>query len=343
MASVETTPILEERPRLGSEALSNRPSGTSHQGIRREVIGLFAANILTLLVVGLSFVVYSKLLSPSEFGLYAAGLSAATLLTLILDGGLKTTIIKLGAELPRDEESSIAVLMVAVSVGLIVILLALKQPLLALRPNIKHDTEFLFFFVGIALFSYPFVTLPTARLERRLKYGHIAWIESIATITEKCVPVLLLVFTRAGIYSFIWALLASRVLRAAILARFHRVSLLGLSWSGFSRSLRHVREGAWIQAGTVSSVIRDNLHVLLVGPFFGKEWIGYYAWSFQISLIGSQIFAQIAARVSLPLLAQTSSFQAFLRLPRLNRQPDWYLRRATFHVLSLVARLAFSI
>jgi O-antigen/teichoic acid export membrane protein len=56
-------------------------------------------------------------------------------------------------------------------------------------------------------------------------------------------------------------------------------------------------------------VIRDNLHTLLVGPLFGKEWIGYYAWAFQICLVSSQVFAQISARVSLPLLAQAKSFQ----------------------------------
>jgi len=58
-----------------------------------------------------------------------------------------------------------------------------------------------------------------------------------------------------------------------------------------------------------SSVARDNLHILLVGPLFGKEWIGYYAWALQICLVSSQVFAQISARVSLPLLAQAGSFQ----------------------------------
>jgi O-antigen/teichoic acid export membrane protein len=178
-----------------------------------------------------------------------------------------------------------------------------------LRPEIKHDAKFVVLFVGIALLFYPFITLPTAKLERGLKYGHIAWIESLGTIIERGGPALLLLFTKTGIYSFVWALLISRVLRAAILARFHPISLWAGSWAGFSSSLRHLREGAWIQAGTISSVARDNLHTLLVGPFFGKEWIGYYAWALQICLVSSQVFAQISARVSLPLLAQAGSFE----------------------------------
>jgi len=283
--------------------------GLLPEGFHRRVIGLFAANVLTVVVVGLSFIAYSKILTPQEFGLYAVGLSAATLLALILDGGLKTTIIKLDTELPEEEESSIAVLMLVVSVGLILLLVAGERTLLAMRPGISQDARFITLFVGIALLFYPFVTLPTAKLERSLEYGHIAWIESLGMVVERGAPALLLVFTKLGIYSFVWALLASRILRALVLARFHAVSLIRASRSGFLKSLRHLREGAWIQAGTISSVARDNLHTLLVGPFFGKVWIGYYAWALQICLVSSQIFAQISARVSLPLLAQAGSFE----------------------------------
>src|SRR5258707_3235066 len=99
--------------------------------MRRRIIGLFAANILTFAVVGLSFIAYSKLLSPPEFGLYAVALSVATLLALVLDGGLKTSIIKMEQELSVEQESSIAVLMLAGSAVLILALIALQHPLLS--------------------------------------------------------------------------------------------------------------------------------------------------------------------------------------------------------------------
>jgi O-antigen/teichoic acid export membrane protein len=285
------------------------PQPNEPLGIHRRVIGLFAANVLTLLVVGLSFLAYSRLLDPSQFGLYAVALSAATLLALVLDGGLKTTIIKLPLAISTEEESSIAVLMVLVSVGLLLLLLAAERPLLAMRPGITQDARFITFFVGIALLFYPFITLPTAKLERDLEYGHIAWIESLGTIIERGGPAVLLLFTHLGLYSFVWALLVSRIMRVSILASFHRLFLFRGTWPAFSSSLRHLREGAWIQAGTISAVARDNLHVLLIGPLFGKIWIGYYAWALQICLVSSQIFAQISARVSLPLLAQADTFQ----------------------------------
>jgi O-antigen/teichoic acid export membrane protein len=296
------------------DELLGEPEQNPPQDIHRRIVGLFAANLLTLVVVGLSLVAYSKLLDPAEFGLYAVALSVATILTLVLDGGLKTTIIKSESELSPQEESSIAVWMVLVSVALLLILVVAEGPLLALRPGIKHDAKFVTIFVGIALLFYPFVTLPTANLERKLRYGQLAWIESLGMVVERGGPALLLVLTGGGIYCFVWALLASRILRAVILAQFHRISFLSVSWVGFLDSLHHLREGAWIQVGAISAVVRDNLHTILVGPLCGKDWIGYYAWALQICLVSSQLFAQISARVSLPLLAQAQDFDR--RWPR---------------------------
>jgi len=277
--------------------------------MRRRIMGLFAANMVTFAVVGLSFIAYSKLLSPPEFGLYAVALSAATLLALVLDGGLKTSIIKMEQELSVEQESSIAVLMLGVSAVLILALTALQHPLLSRHAEIKHDVRFIVLYVGIALFFYPFVTLPTAQLERKLEYGHIAWIESVGMILERGAPALFLIWTGAGIYSFVWALILSRIFRTTVLSGFHAIKPWRASLSAVEKSLGLLREGGWIQFGMISSVVRDNLHTLLVGPFFGKEWIGYYAWALQICLVSSQLFVQLASRVSLPILAQADGFK----------------------------------
>lgn len=299
---------------VGSAPPASAHAARPMPGIQRRVIGLFAANLLTLSIVGVSFFAYSRLLSPPEFGLYAVALSSATLLVLVLDGGLKTTIIKTNEPLSSAEEASIAIWMVGVTAVLVAGLVLLENPLFASKPGVMHDAKFVTVFVGTALLFYPFVTLPTAKLERDLRYGEIAWIESLGTIVERAGPALLLVLTKGDIYSFYWALLISRILRTVALLRYHRINLLGVSRAGMQGSLRHVKEGAWIQIGAISSVVRDNLHTLLVGPLCGKEWIGYYAWALQVCLVCSQLFAQISARVSLPLMAREEGFEQ--RWPR---------------------------
>jgi O-antigen/teichoic acid export membrane protein len=77
-----------------------------------------------------------------------------------------------------------------------------------------------------------------------------------------------------------------------------------------------VRKGLGIQAGGAGALVRDNLHVLLVVPFFGKAWAGYYTWGYQLGFVLSQAFVQVCSRISLPLLAQASSFEERWRICR---------------------------
>jgi O-antigen/teichoic acid export membrane protein len=72
--------------------------------------------------------------------------------------------------------------------------------------------------------------------------------------------------------------------------------------------LQFLREGAWYQLGMGSSLLRDNLHLLIIGPLFGSAWVGYYAWGLQLCMMASQVFVQISARVSVPIAAQSASF-----------------------------------
>jgi O-antigen/teichoic acid export membrane protein len=60
--------------------------------------------------------------------------------------------------------------------------------------------------------------------------------------------------------------------------------------------------GLQFQLASLASMLRDNLHLLVVGPVFGRELAGLYAWVMQLCGITSQVFVQTASRVSLPWL-----------------------------------------
>jgi O-antigen/teichoic acid export membrane protein len=277
--------------------------------MREKILNLFAANTFSYLMIGLSFVVYSRQLSPGEFGAYGTAFASATMLALVLDGGLKTTIIKMQREVTDTEEATVLWLMLLGALIITLFLYELQRPLSLWWPQVNRDYRFVVSFVGVSLIFYPLITLPTARLERRLSYSHIAWIESSSMLLERGSPALILLWFHSGVYSFLWALVLSRIFRVAALSRFHRTAIWLASFEQARQAFHLLGEGSWIQLGTLSNVARDNLHVLLVGPFFGKEWIGIYTWALQVCQISSQAFVQISARVALPVFAQSGSFQ----------------------------------
>lgn len=281
----------------------------SPTNLKKGVISLFISYIISFIAIGLSYIAYSKLLSPKEFGLYSIALAIGMFGTLVLDGGLKTTIIKERDAVSYEEQATLSFIMCVLSLLLLAIIALLKNPLAHFYPSVQEDYQFLTMFAAVILISYPFMVMPTAALERKLQYRTIGWIESTYFILERGSPVFFWVWTNQGMYSFVWGLLLGRGFRVISLNYFCRTCIRVPAFSQIRRVLRLVKEGSWYQVAAGFAQVRDNLHVLLVGPMFGKEWVGYYAWGFQLCLIASQAFVQISARVSLPMFAQAENFE----------------------------------
>jgi len=272
--------------------------------MRNKIIALFLSQSFVFAAIGISYLVYSRILSVEQFGLYSVALVIGSFATLILDGGLKATIIKHPADLTKKEEGTLFFLMACLSLFLIVTLFASHAIFAIYFPGLKQDYSFLVIFSGIYLVSYPLISIPTATLERRLEYGHIAWIEAVGMAFERAGPAMLLVYSHYGMSSFLWALFVGRAFRIGALMMFYRPGFHIPVTKDIGAAFHLIQEGSWLQIATGASLLRDSMHVLLVGPMFGKVWVGYYAWALQLSMIASQVFVQLSSRVSLPLFSQ---------------------------------------
>src|SRR2546430_15571167 len=81
--------------------------------VRRSVVSLFLANAVSFATLGLSYLLYSRLLSPVQFGLYSTALVIGTFGQLILDGCLKNTIINASIPPDRDQQGTVVFLLAA--------------------------------------------------------------------------------------------------------------------------------------------------------------------------------------------------------------------------------------
>jgi O-antigen/teichoic acid export membrane protein len=276
--------------------------------MRRHLLPLLAANLIAFASVGLSYFIYSRLLTAQQFGAYAAALAIGNLFVLILDGGVKTSIIKHAISLSREEESSVFTSMIVFAVLLLLALYLGQNAIRHFYPGTGDQTTFVSLFAAVYLLTYPWICISTASLERDLAYSQLAWIESTGVVLERGAPALFLVSTRLGLGSFVVGLAIGRIARVALLGRLHPVSM-GWQFKKTFPSIRLLlREGFVYQLGGAASVVRDNLHVIVVGPLYGSLWVGYYAWGLQLCTISSQVFVQISARVSLSVIAKAMPF-----------------------------------
>lgn len=287
--------------------MRSNPPTTAHQ-LKKRVGTLFVAYTLSFVVVGLSYIGYSKLLLPEQFGLYSIALTIATFATLVLDGGLRSIIIKSSHDLSGEEQRTLVFLVSAFALFIVVVMVLLKSTVVYLAPSASVDYTFLATFAAAYLLSYPFIFVPTAALERRLEYGKIAWIESIGVVFERGFPVLFIWWAELGMYAFVVGSILGRLFRVVCLGLFVAPKIHVPSFDQIRSITALIKEGWWYQTATGASLVRDNLHVFIIGPWYGKEWVGYYGWAVQLCMIASQAFVQISSRISLPLFAQAINF-----------------------------------
>jgi PST family polysaccharide transporter len=277
--------------------------------VRRSVLSLFTANAVSYATLALSYLVYSRLLAPAQFGLYSTALVIGAFGQLILDGGLKNTIIKAQDPPDREQQGTVVFLMAASSVVLVVALALGGQPIGRFYPAARQDYQFLAIFGAVYLLSYPWLAMPTAFLERGFAYRRVALIESVGQVLERALPALFLILTPLGMTSFLVGVVLGRGFRVVAFNVAYRAAVHVPTWAQVRDAAHLVREGAWLQLGTFVSQVRDSLHVLIVGPLFGQVWVGYYGWCMQLAVVTSQAFVQISARVSVPMFAQSTGFE----------------------------------
>lgn len=263
-----------------------------------------AANAVALAVVALSYILYSRLMTPAEFGLYAGALAVAKLGQTILDGGLKIALIKHQASVSPGVLR--ALFIGSAGSGFIALaLLAITVCTLAALTNFGSGNALFFSAYGAAYFlTYPFLFIPLAQLERQQRFIPVASAEMLGVSIEYALPALLWLWIAPGFWSFILAAWIGRSLRTGIVLGVcdDRSWLTRSAAPQWRESKVLLREGLGLQMAVSLSLLRDNIHLLLVGPWFGKEWAGLYAWALQMCAVASQVFVQTATRVALPAL-----------------------------------------
>jgi PST family polysaccharide transporter len=272
--------------------------------LKRGVIAMTAANTVALIAVAASYILYSRLLTPAEFGIYAGALAIAKLGQTILDGGLKIAIVKNHETITPG--SLRALFIGSAGAGVVATLLLACTVFTASEIGLLEHSNALFFAAyGAAYFlTYPFLFIPLAQLERRQNFTPVARAEMLGVTVEYGLPAMLWLWVAPGFWSFILAAWVGRCLRTGLvlLASADRSWLTRVAAPQWRESKALLKEGAGLQVAVSLSLLRDNIHLLLVGPWFGKEWAGLYAWAMQMCAVASQVFVQTATRVALPAL-----------------------------------------
>lgn len=297
------------------------------------VVAMFLRQFVVMPVSLVATIFLARLLQPQDFGLYAIANFWIAIIMGVRDLGFGAALIQQKSEPQRDEWNTMFAFQSLVVVVTVAGLYVLARPLTTwydMDPRLTWVIRGLSLVLLIGLMG----SVPNVMLERRLAYDVIAPIDVAATVLFHVTAVALALFGY-GVWSFIYAAIAGELVRTMLL--FWRSAWRpGFSWNGtFLHSA--LKFGGLYQLGGLTSLLRDNIAPLLAGPLFGVAAVGYLKWAERTAYLASQVFTQIATRVSFPSLSRLQE-----NPPEVGRAVEKmlrYLMLATVPALAVTAAL----
>ncbi len=262
---------------------------------------LMVLRTLVLYPVGfIGEVSLARLLTPRDFGIYAIASFITVTLAAVTEVGLAAALIQRRAEASNEEYQTLftlQVLGISFVVLLVVLLAPWVFPLLSLDVEIRWTVLVLLLCPWISSLG----TISSVKLERALRYAVFAKIDVMRGISYFLIAVGL-AYWGARSWSFVIAIIASTLVKTVVAfwaapwpVRFR------LNLSGMGKTLRF---GVGFQMATLTSLFRDHIGVVLGGPLFGPQSVGYLNWSKNLTYYTSQIFAQVVSRVAFPSVSR---------------------------------------
>jgi O-antigen/teichoic acid export membrane protein len=295
------------------------------------------ANALALLAALAAASVYARWLDAAQMGHWAAALAVARAGMLLLDGGLKTALVRRAVEADLATMRRLVRLCTQVALAMTFAIALIVAGLWARGRLSAGEALLQLAYPAAYLLAYPPLLAALARLERAQCFAAVGRAEGASVLVEFGLPAALLGLGLPFWAGFAVSAVAARLLRAAMLALAARGSNLAESGpesaateTAPTRSL--LKEGAGVQAVAALSMLRDQMHLWLVAPWFGAAWAGSYSFAYAAGMVVSQVAVQTAARVSLPQLRELDPSR---RWARVLSQTRW-LAIATLPPLALL-------
>jgi O-antigen/teichoic acid export membrane protein len=277
----------------------------------KAVFGIMALGGRQVLVHGMNLagnVLLARLLSPTDFGVYAVVIFLITFLGTFGGTGLASNLIRSVDSPTEDEYAAVftAQQMVLAAVTAALILLA---PKLTEVYHLQRSYVWLFWLAAISLLTTSLAVIPQIKLERELAFSKLAVAEVWQTVVFNLCAVGL-AWKGFGGLAFGVALLARSV--AGVIA-IYIVEPWRPRWYWHRAMVRqHLSFGLFYQFSQVLSLIKDAVAPLLLGLLLGAASVGYTSWA---SMLASYpvLALMILQRVYLPMFSRLQHQPAALQ------------------------------
>lgn len=265
--------------------------------IRRSFFYSFVEKSAGLVLALLTMAIVSRLLTPTEVGLFMVASSLVILIEAFRDFGL-------GSFLIQERNLTLGVTRSATTlIGLMSLILGLCVYLGSGVTATFYGEPELGELMRLAAFAFLFAPISNpllALLRRDMNFRAVAWI-GIASGMANATTTIALAFSGLGAISFVWGSLLAAIVGAvgALIAR--------PDWGIFRPSLLYWRKvipfGAWTTVATLVSMIYDALPRLMLGRVMSFGAVGLLSRAISLTQMPDKLFLSAVPPVVLPAMS----------------------------------------
>lgn len=270
-------------------------------------------NIFKQVLQIVSLIVFARLLSPDDFGMFAILMIFVNFLEMFIDMGTSSALIHV--ETPSDKLlSSIFYFNIFVGFLLCFLLIFLSEPIALFFENTK--LEELLQIISISFIIVSFGVVQKALFEKQLDFKHVTLIESFSVFVGVIFGIGAAVYG-LGVYSLIIQILFGSIIRVVLM-------WFASTWRPLVYFSLNEIKNIW---GYTSNLFSFNLinyfarnaDTFLVGKFLGSSALGVYSLAYKIMLYPLQNITRILIRILFPAFSKikddNEKFQkAYLRV-----------------------------
>ncbi len=292
------------------------------------VVSLGVAQGLALLAAMGGAVAYATWLDAACLAVWALALGAGRAAMLLVDGGFKAALVRHPEGVTPGVERQLARASAAVALVLSMLVLPAAGLAVTHAGVATPDAALVACSVLAYVLSHALSLVSLARLERTGRFDLVGRAEAGAILLEFALPALLMVLGLQPWLALTAGVVLGRFARAVLIMNGARVAPAAANAQ--ASTTVPWGDGLAMQGIAALSMVRDQMHLWLVGPWFGASWAGAYAFALIACALASQVLVGTMTRVAVPALRPLAPKRRALRAARA-------LRRLALPTLPLLA------
>ena len=250
--------------------------------------------------LGIHFIVsiiLARILTPTDFGIFALVMFFVAISQVLVDRGLSTALIQSQTASPEQQTALFwCTMIVALVLGAIIAVIAPAFARYFGYPVLKP----LLYVCAAIVPTSAFASVPTALLQRRLRFDIIAKSGLIASLLSAVASVTSAVYG-AGVWSFAIQAAIYSVTNSFLIWIFGGWSPLRKMHLGSAKHLMHF--GSYVTFASLLDVFYTNGASLIIGRLHGARDLGFFNRAQNLQNLPGNILAAIVTRVALPLFS----------------------------------------